>query len=111
LNPAWLWLSAAIASEVVATSFMRQTEGFTRLLPSLVTAGGYAIAFWCLSHALRTIPTGVAYAVWSGVGIVAIAAIAWVFQGQRLDAAALIGMALIVAGVAVMNLFSHASAH
>jgi small multidrug resistance pump len=111
LSASWAWLGGAIAAEVIATSFMRQTEGFTKPGPSVVTATGYAIAFWCLSHALRDIPTGIAYAVWSGIGIVAIAAIAWVFQGQRLDAPAMIGMALIVAGVLVMNLFSRAAAH
>lgn len=111
MSGAWIWLAVAIAAEVVATSTMRATQGFTRPGPSLVTIAGYAIAFWCLSHALRTIPTGIAYAVWSGVGIVAIAAIAWVVQGQRLDAPAIGGMTLIAAGVMVLNVFSRAAAH
>ncbi len=107
----YLYLAIAIACEVGATSFMKLSEGFTRPLPSAITIAGYAIAFYCLSLTLETIPTGVAYAIWSGVGIVLIAAIAWIFQGQRLDAAAVAGMALIIAGVAVMNLLSDTARH
>ncbi|WEK02418.1 MAG: SMR family transporter [Candidatus Sphingomonas phytovorans] len=107
----YLYLAIAIASEVCATSFMKLSEGFTRPVPSIVTIIGYGIAFYFLSLTLRTIPTGVAYAIWSGVGIVLIAAIAWIFQGQKLDAAAIAGMTLIIAGVLVMNVFSKAAAH
>lgn len=107
----YLFLAIAIVAEVLGTSFMKQSEGFTRLAPSLVTVIAYAIAFYCLSLTLRTIPTGMAYAIWSGVGIVLIAAIAWIFQGQKLDAPAMLGLALIIAGVAVLNLFSKAVAH
>ena len=107
----YLYLSIAIVAEVVATSFMKQSDGFTRLGPSLVTACGYLVAFYFLSLTLRDVPTGIAYAIWSGVGIVLIATIAWIFQGQRLDAPALVGMVLIVAGVAVINFFSKAGAH
>lgn len=107
----YLYLAIAIASEVCATSFMKLSEGFTRPVPSIVTVIGYGIAFYFLSLTLRTIPTGVAYAIWSGVGIVLIAAIAWIFQGQKLDAAAIAGMALIISGVLVMNVFSKAAAH
>jgi len=107
----YLYLAIAIASEVCATSFMKLSEGFTRPIPSLVTILGYVIAFYCLSLALKTVPTGIAYAIWSGVGIVMIAAIAWIFQGQKLDAPAIFGMGLIIAGVAVMNLFSKAAPH
>jgi len=107
----YLFLGIAIVAEVLGTSFMKQSEGFTRLMPSLVTVAAYALAFYCLSLTLRTIPTGIAYAIWSGVGIVLIAAIAWIFQGQKLDAPAMLGLALIIAGVAVMNLFSKAVAH
>lgn len=107
----YLYLGIAIAAEVLGTSFMKQSEGFTRLVPSLVTAIAYAAAFYCLSLTLRTIPTGIAYAIWSGVGIVLITAIAWIFQGQKLDVPAMVGLALIIAGVAVMNLFSKAVAH
>jgi small multidrug resistance pump len=107
----YIYLSIAIVAEVIATSFLKQSEGFTRLMPTAIMAAGYATAFYCLSLALRDIPTGIAYAIWSGVGIVLIAAVAWVFQGQKLDAPALIGMTLIIAGVLVMNLFSRAAAH
>ncbi|MGV1682081.1 DMT family transporter [Sphingopyxis sp. NJF-3] len=107
----YLYLAIAIVAEVIATSFLKQSDGFRNLGPSLVMAAGYAIAFYFLSLALRDIPTGVAYAIWSGVGIVLIATVAWIFQGQRLDAPALLGMTLIVAGVAVLNLFSKTAAH
>jgi len=107
----YLALAGAIVAEVIATSFLRQSAGFTRPLPTAIVAVGYIIAFYCLSLALRQIPTGIAYAVWSGVGIVLIAAIAWIFQAQKLDAPAMLGMALIIAGVLVMNLFSSAGRH
>lgn len=107
----YLYLAIAIVSEVIGTSLMKVSDGFTRPLPAIGTAIGYAIAFYFLSLTLRTIPTGIAYAIWSGVGIVLIAVIAWAFQGQKLDGAALAGMALIIAGVAVMNLFSKAAPH
>ena len=108
---AYAWLAIAIVAEVTATSTMRATQGFTKLAPSLVTVAGYAVAFYCLSLALRTMPTGVAYAIWSGVGIVLVASLAWAFQGQRLDLPAILGMALIIAGVLVMNLFSNSVSH
>jgi len=101
-------LGLAIACEVVATSSLKATEGFIRPLPTLLTLAGYGVAFWALSVAIRTIPVGIAYAIWCGVGIIAITAIAWIFLKQRLDLPALIGMALILAGVLVINLFSKA---
>lgn len=104
-------LGLAIVAEVVGTSFMKQSEGFTKLAPSLITIAAYVLAFYCLSLTLKTIPTGVAYAIWSGVGIVLIAAVAWIFQGQKLDAPAMLGMGLIISGVVVMNLFSKVAAH
>ena len=104
-------LAIAIAAEVCATTAMKQSDGFTRMPWTVITVIGYCVAFYFLSLTLRTIPTGIAYAIWSGVGIVLISTAAWAFQGQKLDAAALIGMGLIVAGVVVMNAFSHASAH
>ncbi len=107
----YLYLSCAILAEVIATTALKSSHGFTRLGPSLVTAVGYGVAFYCLSLTLRTVPTGVAYAIWSGVGIVLIAGLEWLLRGQKLDAPALAGMALIVAGVAVMNLFSKTLPH
>ncbi len=107
----YLYLACAIVAEVVGTSFLKLADGFTKPLPSLITVLGYATAFYFLSLTLRTIPVGVAYAIWSGVGVVLIALIAWLFLGQKLDAPALIGMGLIVSGVVVLNLFSKAAAH
>jgi small multidrug resistance pump len=103
----WVFLAIAITSEVTATSFMKLSQGFSRPVPSIVTAIGYGLALYFLSLTLRTIPTGIAYAIWSGVGIVLITCIAWLFQGQKLDAGALIGMGLILAGVVVLNMFSN----
>ena len=111
MNPGYLYLAIAIAAEVVATSALKASEGFTRLGPSLVVAAGYGVAFYFLSLVLKTVPVGVAYAIWSGVGIVLIAIIGWAVLKQPLDAPALVGIGLIVAGVAVIQLFSKAAAH
>jgi small multidrug resistance pump len=108
---AWLYLVIAIVAEVIGTSFLKASAGFSKPLPSLVVIIGYGAAFYFLSLTLTTIPVGVAYAVWSGVGVTLIAAIGWLFLGQKLDAAAIAGMGLIVAGVVVLNLFSKAAAH
>ncbi|WP_432377328.1 SMR family transporter [Duganella sp. P38] len=107
----WLYLGVAILSETIATSALKSSEGFSRLLPSLLVVAGYGIAFYFLSLTLRSIPVGIAYAVWSGVGIVLITLVGWLVFGQKLDLPALIGMGLIVAGVVVMNVFSKAAAH
>ncbi|MAY25581.1 MAG: SMR family transporter [Polycyclovorans sp.] len=107
----WLFLSVAIVAEVIATSGLKASDGFTRLWPSVLVVVGYSIAFYCLSLALRAIPVGIAYAIWAGLGVVLITVAAWLLFGQRLDAAALIGMSLIVAGVVVMNVFSKTVAH
>jgi len=103
---AWLLLAIAIAAEVVGTSALKASEGFSRLAPSVVVVLGYAVAFYCLSLFLRTIPVGVAYAIWSGLGIVLITLVAWVVYDQTIDLAAALGMGLIVAGVVVLNVFS-----
>lgn len=84
------------------------SEGFTKLMPSIVVLLGYGIAFYFLSITLRTIPVGIAYAIWSGVGIVLITLVGWLVFGQKMDAPALIGMGLIIAGVVTMNVFSKA---
>ena len=107
----YVYLMIAIIAEVIATSFMKQSDGFTKLVPSLVTGAGYIVAFYFLSLTLRTIPTGIAYAIWSAVGVVLIATIAWLFQGQKLDTPAMVGMAFIVTGVVIMNGFSSSVAH
>lgn len=107
----WLFLSVAIVSEVVATSALKASNGFTQLWPSLVVIAGYAIAFFFLSLTLRTMPVGVAYAIWSGVGIMLVTLIAWFVFKQSLDIPAIIGLTLIVAGVVVLQVFSKSSAH
>ena len=107
----WLYLAIAIVSEVIATSALKAAEGFTRWVPSLLVVVGYASAFYFLSLTLRSIPIGVAYAVWSGAGVVLVSLVGWLLYQQALDAAALIGIGLIVAGVLVLNLFSKAVAH
>lgn len=106
-----LYLLAAILCEVIATSALKAAEGFTRLGPSVVVIVGYGLAFYCLSLTLRTIPVGIAYALWSGIGIVLIALAGWILYRQPLDAPAMLGMALIVAGVLVINLFSRTAGH
>jgi small multidrug resistance pump len=107
----YLFLLAAIVLEVVATTALARSASFTRLVPSLIAIFGYAGAFWLLSVPLRVMPTGVVYALWSGLGIVLITAVAWVWQKQVLDTPALLGLAMILAGVLVINLFSNAVNH
>ena len=107
----WLFLSIAIVSEVLATSALKSSNGFTRLWPSIVVIAGYAVAFFFLSLTLRTIPVGIAYAIWSGAGIVLVTLIAWFTLGQMLDSPAILGLALIVAGVIVLNVFSRSVTH
>jgi small multidrug resistance pump len=107
----WIYLSIAILSEVIATSALKASEDFTRWLPSVLVVVGYASAFYFLSLTLRSIPLGVAYAIWAGVGVLLVAVVGWVVYQQALDAAALIGIGLIVAGVLVINLFSKSVVH
>lgn len=107
----WFYLSIAICSEVIATSALNATQGFTRWQPSLVVVIGYVAAFYFLSLTLRAMPLGIAYAVWSGVGVALIALIGWAVYRQPLDLPALIGIGMIVAGVVVLNLFSKTLNH
>ncbi|MBB5464908.1 small multidrug resistance pump [Paraburkholderia sp. CI2] len=109
--PPYALLAIAIVAEVIATSAMRASDGFSRLLPSMVVVLGYGIAFYCLSLTLRSIPVGIVYAIWSGAGIVLITRVALVLYRQVPDVPAIIGLGLIVAGVAVLNLFSKMQAH
>lgn len=102
----WIYLALAIGAEIIATSALKLSDGFSRLWPSALAAGGYTIAFYFLALTLRTIPVGVAYAIWSGVGIVAIAIIGAVWFHQHLNIASMIGIGLIVAGVIVLQVFS-----
>ena len=107
----WVYLSIAIVSEVIATSALKAAEGFTRTIPSMIVIAGYVLAFYFLSLTLRTIPVGVAYAVWSGVGISLITLIGWLLYGQALDLPAIVGMALIMSGVIVLYGFSTSAVH
>ena len=107
----WIFLSIAIVSEVIATSCLKAAEGFTRLWPSMMVGVGYLLAFYFLSLTLKTIPVGVAYAIWSGIGVLLIALSGWLFLGQSLDIPAVIGLSLIVAGVVIINVFSRTVSH
>jgi small multidrug resistance pump len=107
----WLYLAVAIILEVVATSALKASDGFTRLLPSLLVIVGYSAAFYMLSLTLRSMPVGVVYAVWSGVGVVLITLVGWLWFKQELDAPAFVGIALISAGVIVLNFFSKSVMH
>lgn len=108
---AWLILFAAIIAEVIGTMAMKSCEGFTKPIPTLVMAVCYGIAFFCLSIILKTIPVGIAYAIWSGAGIVLITIVGYFVFKQSLDLPAIIGMAMIVVGVLIMNLFSKSVVH
>lgn len=107
----WLILFVAIVSEVIATSALKSSEGFSRFWPSVVVVIGYGIAFYCLALTLRVIPMGVVYAIWSGIGIVLITLVGWFLFDQKLDLPALLGIGLIAAGVVIMNVFSKTMGH
>ena len=107
----YLYLIVAILFEVIATTALKETQGFTRLVPSAVAVVGYALAFYFLSLPLRSMPVGVVYAIWCGAGIILITAIGWLWFRQTLDIPAIIGMGFIMAGVMIINLFSKTIAH
>ncbi len=107
----WFFLATAIVAETIATSSLKASEGFTKLWPSVAVVVGFAIAFYFLSLTLKVIPIGIAYAVWSGVGIVLITTISWFLFDQKRDLAALIGITLIIAGVVIMQVFSKVVSH
>ena len=102
----WAYLLLAIISEDIATASIKSTEEFTKLIPSVVVIVGYCLAFYFLSLTLDEIPLGIAYAIWSAVGIVGVALIAVIFHGQRLDTGAIVGIGLIIAGIVIMRLYS-----
>lgn len=102
-------LFLAIVAETIATSSLQASQQFTRLGPSILTVIGYATAIFLLSLVLKTIPVGIAYALWSGLGIVLIALIGFVIFGQKLDLPAILGISLILAGIIVINLFSNST--
>lgn len=111
LFQSYLFLGLAIVVEVIATTALKATDNFTRLWPSVLTVVCYAASFYLLTFSLKVLPTGIAYAIWSGVGIVLISIVSWVVYQQRLDLPALLGLALIIAGVLVINLFSKSVGH
>ena len=105
----WLFLGLAIFSEVLATSFLKSSEGFTKLWPSVIVFAGYMLAFYFLSLTLETIPIGVAYAIWSGVGVASITLVSVIAFDQKIDFSAILGIGLIIVGVIVLRVFSDAS--
>jgi small multidrug resistance pump len=107
----YLYLTIAVVLEVIATSALAASHGFTRPVPSLVTAVGYGVAFYLMSLLLKTIRVGIVYAIWSGLGIVLIAAVSAVWFRQPLDLAAVVGLGLILAGIVVVNVFSKTVGH
>lgn len=107
----WVYLMLAIAAEIFATSALKATNGFTIALPSIAVILGYSLSFYLLSLALRTIPVGIAYALWSGIGVVLVAVFGWLLYDQKLDIAAIAGLAMILGGVLVINLLSKSVGH
>lgn len=105
----YLFLTIAIIAEVIATSALKASQGFSVLTPSIITILGYAVALFFLSLTLKTIPVGIAYAIWSGAGIVLISTVGWIFFKQHLDLAAIIGLGLMLAGIIVINVFSNST--
>lgn len=111
MNAAYLFLVFAIVTETIATMALKASASFTKLGPSLITVVCYGVSFYALSHALKEIPTGIAYAIWSGIGIVLISTISWIVFKQRLELPVIFGLVLILAGVVVVNIFSKPGAH
>lgn len=107
----YIYLLIAIIAEVVGTSALKASDGFTKWIPNLIVAIGYGLAFYFLSLVLRSIPVGITYAIWSGLGIVLISLVGYVYFKQPLDIPAIAGMILIISGVIVINLFSKTIRH
>ncbi len=107
----YLYLSIAIVAEVAATSALKASDGFSKMLPSIVVIGGYGVAFYLLSIIVKTLPVGLTYAIWAGLGIVLVATVSAILYKQIPDLPAIVGMMLIVAGVVVINLFSKTISH
>ena len=107
----WVYLVLAIVGELVGTSALKGAEGFTRLWPSLISIAGYVVAFYFLSLSLKDIPVGIAYAMWSAIGIVLVSIVGYFLHDQKIDLPAMVGIGLIIIGVVVMNLFSKSVSH
>ena len=106
MNIAFLYLAIAIIAEVIATSALKASNGFSVLWPSVITITGYAIALFFLSLTMKDIPMGITYAIWSGAGIILISTAGWILYKQQLDTAALIGLAFMIVGIVIINVFS-----
>ncbi|KIN72418.1 DMT family transporter [Sulfitobacter guttiformis] len=109
--PVYFILALAVVFETIGTTALKASEQFSRLGPSVIVVLAYGVSFYLLSITLKTIPVGVVYALWSGLGIISIATIGWLVFGQTLDLAAIVGMAMIIGGIAVIHLFSTTSPH
>ena len=107
----WVYLVLAIVGELVGTSAFKGAEGFTRLWPSLISIAGYVVAFYFLSLSLKDIPVGIAYAMWSAIGIVLVSIVGYFLYDQKIDLPAMVGIGLIIIGVVIMNLFSKSVSH
>ncbi|MEO0989916.1 MAG: SMR family transporter [Pseudomonadota bacterium] len=107
----YVYLLIAVLAETIGTSALQASQQFTKLLPSVIVVVGYALAFYFMSLTLRFMPVGIVYAIWSGLGIVFIAIIGFVVFGQRLDLPAILGLAMILAGILIIHLFSSTSTH
>lgn len=107
---AWWYLGLAIVSEVFGTSFLKESEGFSKPLPTVLSLGGYLLALFALSHAVKDIELGIAYAIWAGVGTALIVLVGWLVLHQTIDWAAIVGVGMIVGGVVVINVFSELEA-
>ena len=107
----YIYLAIAIAAEVIATTSMKAIDGFNKPLPLILVIGGYTLAFWMLTMVVKSIPVGIAYAIWAGLGIVLVSIAALVLYQQKLDAPAVVGMGMIVSGVVVIQLFSSRTGH
>lgn len=102
----WLYLLISIVGEIIATSALKESNGFTKVVPAIISAAGYSITFYFLSLTLREVSVGIVYAIWSGVGIVLISIVGYLRFNQKLDTPAIVGMFLIISGVIIINLFS-----
>jgi small multidrug resistance pump len=107
----YIWLFFAVLTETLGTTARQASQQFTRFWPAVAVIVFYAISFYCMSFALRAMPVGIVYAIWSGLGIVLIASIGYVLFGQKLDLAAVLGLAMIIGGIVVIHLFSSSQTH
>jgi small multidrug resistance pump len=107
----YIWLFFAILTETLGTTALQASQQFTRFWPALAVVLFYGLSFYCMSFALRAMPVGIVYAIWSGLGIVLIAGIGFVLFGQKLDLPALLGLAMIIGGILIIHLFSATNTH